>query len=157
MQIVLDEKDLAAMPEELRRRLLDYVAGRLPPPKAGAGEPLRALNQMQAVALLRELSFAKGGGDLRTLLERVVRAGDKPPASAALVKSLRLKGAAELGRRIAAVERVARKLPGADGRPLLQVGAEDGAVVMHPATRGSLTDVLDRLARSGEHEEALWE
>ncbi len=157
MQLVLTESDLAKMPPELRRDLLQFIGGAGGVP-VSAEPGTTALSQTQATALLREVSFHRDGKILHTLIRPLVYRDDAtPPARQLLIDALPEEARAGLGRHLATLNRLtARVLKRRDAK-LWRHRRADDAYAVHPATRKVLRDLLPVLARSGKSEEPLWE
>ena len=175
MQIVLTDTDIAAMPAELKRALWDYlaavkpaIAGRMTQrgdfrhaeiaTAAGAGPAVLVLDRRQAIDLARELSFHKHGASLRKIMERLAyRAEADAPTPERLMRALKLKDKRKLQGHMNAIARAVERLTGDAEARLFVQRRDGGAYALHPASRQALAEVLTELARSGEHEEALWE
>jgi hypothetical protein len=157
MQLVLTEVDLAKMPSDLRRDLLQFLGGTSGAP-VGAEPGTTALSQTQATALLREVSFHRDGKALRSLIRPLAYRDDaEPPARQLLIDTLPEEARAAVGRHLATLNRLtARVLKRRDAK-LWRHRRADDAYAVHPVTRKALRDLLPVLARSGKSEEPLWE
>jgi hypothetical protein len=168
MQITLTASDLAAMPTALRQDLLAYLATRrkaLPPARAGrqtgpgdAGvlDGLAVLNESQAIALIRNVSFGPRLKGLHALLEALAYGEDADaPGPDRLAHLLKVDDPRHLRRYFAATRRLLKRVVH-DAAPLARYSRRTGKYLVHPTTRASLREVFTRLARSGEGEEPLW-
>jgi len=158
MELRLTQSDLDAMPAPLRRDLFRYLQAHCVPPDEAARETGTALARRDVAALLREISFDRLGGKLRKLLPELAYDEDaKPPNREKLARALPKAERANVGRYVAALNRLALR---AAKRPDVQLCIYDrsgAAYRVHPATRQALRDLLPRLEHAGEHEEPLWE
>lgn len=155
MQIVLTDKEIAAMPADLRRDLLSQLlsAGEL---ASGAGrardeQDRVVLGEAQAFALLRHVSFGRRHRPLHDLLRVLAEEG----TAAAPLSQLSLDEE-QLRRRLQVLDRLVQ-LVTHDRKARLVAAAPEGGYALHPRTRALLRDIFARLGRSGEREEALWE
>ena len=155
MKLVLTQDDLDAMPRELHEQLFDYLRA----PSAGERHPAEAipLTREQVIALLREVSFHRSGSRLLPLLDRLAYGeAAKPPSRDRLSQVLDEEGE-HLGRYIATLNRMARKVTGRPQARLCERQADGDTYAVPAATRALLRELLTRLHQSPEHEEPLWE
>jgi hypothetical protein len=156
MQIVLTDSDLAAMPAALRQELLARL---LPGGTAEAAQVVArdeqgraVLDEAQAFALVRHVSFGRRHRPLHDLLRVLAKEG----AAAAPLRQLGIVEERQLQRRLQILDRLAQLLT-RDRKVRLVAAVVGHGFSVHPQTRLVLRDVFDRLDRSGTQEEALWE
>lgn len=156
MQIVLTQTDLDAMPTALREQLFLYLSGLAPAAGHHALETAE-LTRDQAVALLREISFHRAGGRLRTLLERLAYTeASRPPSRERLAKALEADGE-HLGRYMGFLNRITAKVTGRPGARLYEHHRDTDSYTVPEATREILRDLLATMKASWEREEPPWE
>jgi hypothetical protein len=165
VQIILTTTDLETMPASLRRELLLFLAGS---PSAAAGEApaaertlpakqLAILDQRQAIALIRSVSFGSSVRILRELLEALAYEKDSDaPAPAQLIKVLRLKDERQLQGHLNALARLVELATHDPSARLARHSRRKGVYVVEPLTREILRKEFSRLAQTGEGEEPLW-
>ena len=157
MQLTLSEADLAKMPPELRRSLMQFIAG-AEPAAAGAPVPATPLAPAQVTALLREASFHRDGAALHALLKRLAyREESETPTRQTLARALPDAARKSLPRHLATLNRLAARIAKERGAKLWHHRRADDSYAVPPATREALRDLLPVLARSGKQEEPLWE
>lgn len=158
MELRLSERDLDAMPAALRRDLFNYLQTRLAHPAEAPADAGSALGRREVAALLREISFDRLGTKLRKLLpDLAYEEGVKPPTREKLAQALAAGERAQLGRYIAALNRLAVRAAKRPDVRFCVYHRHEAAYTLHPATRQALRDILPPLEHAGEHEEALWE
>lgn len=155
MKLVLTEADFAAMPAELRR---DLLARLLPTAVAPAAELAPrdeqnrvVLDEPQAMALLRHVSFGRRHRPLYDLLRFLAKEG----TLAAPVAELGLDER-QLRRRAQVLDRLVQLLT-RDRKARLVAPTSDGRLSPHAQTRAVLQDIFERLDRSSAEEASLWE
>lgn len=157
MQLTLSDADLAKMPPELRRSLLNYIAG-AETATDGAASLTMPLGRAQATAVLREVSFHRDGAALHALLKRFAyQEEDDRPTRQTLAGAVPDAARTNLPRLLAALNRITARVAKRRGAKLWHYRRAADAYSVHPATRKALRDLLPVLARSGKLEEPLWE
>jgi len=157
MELRLTQSDLDAMPEALRRDLFNYLQVRCAQPGEAASDTGSSLGPAEVEALLREVSFHRLGTTLRKLLaDLAYDEGAKPPTREKLAQALPPADRAQVGRYIAALNRLAVRAAKRSDVQLCLYHRRESAYTVHPLTRKALRDILPRIEHAGEHEEPLW-
>jgi hypothetical protein len=109
VRLIFSEIDLEAMPSELKSDILAYVT-RLARPKESTEKAITLMGRLQVVALLRESSFHPQGKTLNTLIRRLSHNLDADaPTRAQLAEALPAEAQKDLGRQLAAFNRLASR------------------------------------------------
>lgn len=158
MELRLTQPDLDAMPAALRRDLFNYLQVSFLPPSEAPADLGSALGRREVAALLREISFDRLGSKLRKLLPNLAyEEGAKPPTREKLAHALPPAERVQVGRYIAALNRLAVRAAKRSDAHLCLYHRRGATYTVHPVTRQALRDLLPRIAHAGEHEEPLWE
>lgn len=178
MQIIITDNDLREMPNELRSSLLRYLAGTARQPreagavsvgasafryapfdeKGAAGkEAYVVLDRVQALGLLREVSFGRDQKALRTILKKLAYGKlAEAPTVQDIAKAVR-GSARNVQSHLKSITGIVRRLTGDQTANLYRLRSDLGTYELHPATRRALRQVMDELVHAGEGEEVLWE
>lgn len=156
LELRLSRSDLAAMPADLRHRLLSYLeSGDGTAPSTAKDVPL---DKQQVTALLREISFHRHGRALRALLDRLAHDDrTKPPGRRKLAEALPRAERPELGRYVALLNRLAVKASKRRSLRFCRFERAEDVYRVHPVTRRWLRELLPAIERAGQQEEPLWE
>lgn len=158
MEIRLKQSDLDAMPDPLRRDLFAHLEARCAPSREEATVVGFSFGRREVAALLREISFDRLGRNLRRLLmELAYEDGAKPPTREKLAQALPAAERANVGRYVAALNRVAARAARRKGMKLCHYDRRTTAYAVDPTTRQALRNFLPQIEHAGEREEPLWE